>query len=205
MSFNQFKSLPEVLKKYSLICEETQWENFRLVIAPELLKAELEFTLNNIPYDSSEAAICENLIYPILKQAWKAYADVLAIWSQPALNYNKELSGIPDYLIAKRSPLGRIVLDLPYIAVVEAKKDDFTAGWGQCGAEMVAMQQINKDVNLPVYGVVSNGEIWEFAQLQQQIFTLYKQRFDIANLDVLFSVLVFLLESCKQHLIALAS
>lgn len=200
MSFNQFKSLPDVLKKYSLTLQESQWQNIPLIIAPELLKAELEFTFNNVPYNSSETAICENLIYPILKQAWKNYADILAIWSQAPLNYNKELSGIPDYLIAKRSPLGRIVLDLPYIAVVEAKKDDFTAGWGQCGAEMVAMQQINGDVNLPVYGIVSNGEIWEFAQLEQQTFTFYKQRFDVVNLDALFSVLVCLLESCKQRL-----
>jgi len=54
-------------------------------------------------------------------------------------------------------------------------------------------------VNLPVYGIVSNGEIWEFAQLEQQIFTLYKRRIDIANLDVLFSALVSLLEACKQR------
>jgi hypothetical protein len=200
MSFNQFRNLPEVLKKYSLTLQETQWQNSMQITAPEFLKQELDFTLNNVPYSASEAAICENLIYPILKQAWKSYADVLAIWSQPALNYTKELSGIPDYLIAKRSPLGRIVLDLPYIAVVEAKRDDFTGGWGQCGAEMVAMQHINNDANLLVYGIVSNGEIWEFAQLEQQIFTLYKQRFDIVELDVLFSVLTSLLESCKQHL-----
>lgn len=200
MSFNQFKNLPDVLKKYSLVLEETQWKNLSPITAPELLKEELDFTLNNVPYSFSEAAICENLIYPILKQAWKNYADALAIWSQAPLNYNKELSGISDYLIAKRSPLGRIVFDLPYIAVVEAKRDDFSAGWGQCGAEMVAMQQINGDVNLPVYGIVSNGEIWEFAQLEQQIFTFYKQRFDIVNLDILFSVLTALLESCKQRI-----
>jgi hypothetical protein len=200
MSFNQFKSLPDVLKKYSLTYQRAVFDCPLTITAPDILKQELEFTFNNVPYNVSETAICENLIYPILKQAWKGYADVLSIWSQTPLNYNKELSGIPDYVIAKRSPLGVIVLDLPYIAVVEAKKDDFTAGWGQCGAEMVAMQQINANPNLPVYGIVSNGEIWEFAQLEQQIFTLYKQRFDIAELDVLYSVLVCLLESCKQHL-----
>jgi hypothetical protein len=200
MSFNQFKSLPDVLKKYALVLEEIEWQNFPKITVPEFLKQELEFTFNNVPYNASETAICENLIYPILKQAWKPYANTLAIWSQAPLNYNKELSGIPDYLIAKRSPLGRIVLDLPYIAVVEAKKDDFTASWGQCGAEMVAMQNINGDVNLPVYGIVSNGEIWEFAQLENQSFILYKQRFDIANLDSLFSVLTALLEFCKQRI-----
>jgi hypothetical protein len=41
---------------------------------------------------------------------------------------------------------------------------------------------------------------WQFAQLEQQTFTLYKQRIDIANLDVLFSALVSLLELCKQRI-----
>lgn len=198
MSFNQFKSLPDVLKKYSLIYDEIKLPKIPQVIAPEILKQELEFTLNNVPYDVSETAICENLLYPILKQAWKEYADVLAIWSQVPLNYDKELSGVPDYVIAKRSPLGRIVFDVPYIAVIEAKRDDFTGGWGQCGAEMVAMQRINGDVNFPVYGIVSNGEIWEFGQLENQKFTFYKQRFDIDNLDSLFSVLIYFLELCKK-------
>jgi hypothetical protein len=201
MSFNQFKNLPEVLQKYSLVLQETAWQDFPPITAPEFLKQEIDFTLAHVAYSFSEAAVCENLIYPVLKQAWKNYADVLAIWSQAPLNSGNELAGICDYLIAKRSPLGRIVQDLPYIAVIEAKRDDFSGGWGQCGAEMVAMQQINAEVSLPVYGIVSNGEIWEFAELKQHVFTLYKQRFDIANLDVLFSVLTAMLEACKQRLL----
>lgn len=198
MSFNQFKNLPDVLKKYSLTYQRAVFDCPLTIIAPDILKQELEFTFNNVPYNVSETAICENLIFPILKQAWKNYADVLSLWSQVPLNYDKELSGIPDYVIAKRSPLGVIVFDAPYIAVIEAKRDDFTGGWGQCGAEMVAMQRINGDVNFPVYGIVSNGEIWEFGQLENQKFTFYKQRFDIAELDVLYSVLVYFLELCKK-------
>jgi len=45
-----------------------------------------------------------------------------------------------------------------------------------------------------------NGEIWEFAQLERQTFTLYKQRINVVNLDVLFSALVSLLEACKQRI-----
>lgn len=41
---------------------------------------------------------------------------------------------------------------------------------------------------------------WQFAQLEQQTFTLYKQRIDVVNLDVLFSALISLLESCKQRI-----
>lgn len=198
MSFEQFGDLFEVLNKYSLTYQEMQWQTFPQVTAPKILKHEIDFILNNISYSSS--IIGKNFIYPVLRYAWKNYADILTIWNQTDLNYNKELSGISDYLIAKRSPLEQTVLDLPYIAVVETKYTNFITNWGKCAAQMLAMQKIN-NVNLPVYGIVSNGKIWQIAQLQQQIFTLYSQRFDIIDCDVLFSVLTSLLESCKENIL----
>jgi hypothetical protein len=202
MSFSQFKQLPDVLKKYALTLSEVTMPCFPQVQAPDFLKEDLTFTLENMPYACSEAAICENLLHPILKQAWKSYAAILSIWSQAPLNASKELSGVADYVITKRSPLGVIVFDTPYLAVIEAKRDDFVGGWGQCAVEMLAIQKINGETDLPVYGIVSNGKIWEFGQLQKQNLTLYKQRFDIANLDSLFSALIYLLELCKKNISA---
>ena len=200
MSFSKFKQLPDVLKKYDLTLSEMIMPIFPEKQAPDFLKEDLAFTLENMPYACSEAAICENLLHPILKTAWKEYAAILSIWSQAPLNASKELSGVADYVITKRSPLGRIVFDTPYLAVIEAKRDDFTGGWGQCAVEMLAIQQLNGDVDLPVYGIVSNGEIWEFGQLEQQKLTLYKLRFDIVNLDSLFSALIYFLELCKKNI-----
>ena len=140
-------------------------------------------------YNISEPAICENLIYPILKATWRPFSKELAIWSHHPIVFTEELSGIPDYLISRRSALGKIVLDYPLLAVVEAKKDDFMAGWTQCGSEMYAIQQLNKEPNQRVFGIISNSETWEFAQLSQNTFTLFIQRYDIQELDVLYSAL----------------
>ena len=85
--------------------------------------------------------------------------------------------------------MGKIVLDYPLLAVVEAKNNYFKAGWAQCGSEMYAIQQLNKEPNQRVFGIVSNGETWEFAQLMQNTFTLFTQRYDIQELDVLYSAL----------------
>ena len=86
---------------------------------------------------------------------------------------------------------------MPYIAVVEAKKDDFSSGWAQCGAEMYAMQQINQNPDLTIYGIVSNGETWEVALLFRDQFTFFKDRFDINNLKKLYNALSSIMESCK--------
>ena len=100
------------------------------------MQQDITFTLQNVAYDISESAICENLIYPISNAAWRPFSKELAIWSHQPIAFTEELSGIPDYLISRRLELGKIVLDYPFLAVavrrpVEAKKDDFKIGWAQ--------------------------------------------------------------------------
>lgn len=198
MAFNQFKTLADVLKHYHIRFLREDFPPLNADPVPEVLREDIRFTLQCIPYDVSEAAVCENLIYPILKSAWRDYADVLSLWSHQSIQADNVLAGIPDYLVSKRSELGVIVMETPYIAVVEAKRDDFSGGWAQCGLELYAIQILNAAPQLPLYGIVSNGEIWEFAQLAQDRFTLYNQRCDVNDLDRLFNSLRTILEFCKN-------
>ena len=88
---------------------------------------ELELIFNEGVFDNSEIAICENIIYPVLKEVWKAYRSKFLLWSHQTLSYDENLCGVPDYVLAKRSPLGTVVFDKPYFVLVEAKKEsDFT-------------------------------------------------------------------------------
>jgi hypothetical protein len=199
MSFIQFKSLSDVLKKYRIKYEEVDFEVITNESPPLYLVEDISFTLKEVAYQVSEAAICENLIYPVLKSAWKPFTDVFALWSHQSIEYDSELSGIPDYIISKRSDLGKIIFETPYIAVVEAKKDDFTSGWAQCSLEMLTIQKINQSDKLAIFGAVSNGETWEFAQLKDNIFTAYRQRFDITDLSLIYNVLTTILEICKKQ------
>ena len=82
------------------------------------------------------------------------------------LAVDEKLSGTPDYIIASRSELGKNVLGLPLVLVVEAKQNDFTKGWGQCLAELVAAQKLNEQPSKSVYGIVTDGELWQFGYVQ---------------------------------------
>ena len=150
-------------------------------------------------YDVSEAMICEAILFPILREVWKPFCKELMLWSHTAIYYNGTLSGTPDYLFARQSKLGKIVLDKPYVAIVEAKKDDFTSGWGQCAVELYAAQKINDNPDLQLFGIVSNGLYWQLGCLQQNIFTKYEQVYDVQKLDVLYTALVSILTLCKQQ------
>ena len=199
MAFTQFKTLGDVLKQYRIRYEEENFKILTQVKVPKALVTDLAFTLKNIAYDVSEAAICENLIYPILKNVWIPYVDSFALWSHKPIEYDTDLAGIPDYLISKRSDLGKIVFEVPYIAVVEAKKDDFSGGWAQCGAEMYAMQRLNKGMDLTIYGIVSNGETWEIAKLDGDLFTFFKNRYDINDLKKLYNALSSVMTLCLKQ------
>ena len=47
---------------------------------------------------------------------------------------------------------------------------------------MVAAQQANQNAELTVYGVVTNGKLWEFAKIKSNLFTKNEDYIDIADL-----------------------
>ena len=194
-----YKSLGEVLNAFQVNYELSEkMGEIQPITVPLYLAQEIRFVLNNIAYKTSEESICENILYPILKEVWKPYALIFSLWSHKTIFYDKKLTGRPDYLISKRSPLGHIVFERPYIAVVEAKLDDFVGGWAQCALEMLAMQKLNQSPENPIFGIVANGDIWQFAQLQHTTFTEFEQKATLDNLPFLYGTLQFLMEKCKE-------
>jgi hypothetical protein len=93
----------------------------------------------------------------------------LKVWKSMALE-SDTLSGIADYLIAPR----RAYVALPLLCAAEAKRDDFIQGRAQCIAEMIACRDNNRQEGheIDVYGIVSNGQTWQFYKLtpQQELF-----------------------------------
>ena len=167
------------------------------VAAPVSYLADMAFVLEEAPYHASEAAMCENLIYPSLKEAWKKYIDCLAIWTQASVG-DKNLQ--PKYLISKRSEYGKIVLDAPFLGVVVPAYEGFGAAWTNCVQQLYDLQQLNANPALSVYGIVTNGELWEFAKLEQNVLTYYSQRYDIVETEKLYQGLVNVLGLCKKQI-----
>jgi hypothetical protein len=172
---------------------------------PEHFRAELAFAQNEVVYDNSEFAICENLIYPVLKEVWKSYLNDFVLWSHQPLSADGDLCGTPDYMLAQRSPLGREILEQPYVLIVEAKKDDPSRGWGQCLAAMVAAQRLNAQPDQVIYGITSNGRSWEFGKLQASHFTRELRLFTLSDLDELCGAVHFVFAQCRLQLLGSAS
>ena len=203
MVFKKFKLIDDVINTYQLSFKR---ENFLVktpILMPDLLKSDLQYVMRTMPYKVSEAAIRENILYPILKEVFKRYDDTLMLWANKSIAYNKELGGMPDYIVAKQSERGKIIFGKPLLAVVEAKKDDFEGGWAQCLLEMYTIQKINGKPEIPVFGIVTNGDNWEFGRLDNTVFTENESFCTIIDLDTLFGVLTTFFDMCKENALKL--
>jgi hypothetical protein len=147
MAFTNYKSIGDVLKSFPLSYQEKDFIQNIEFEYDEYFASRLNTVIQEGIVFNSEYAICENIISPILTEVWRGYIQNFLIWSHQPLNYDENLSGVPDYVVAQRSPRGKIVLEKPYVIVVEAKKDNFEEGWGQCLAEMLAAQKLNNDIS----------------------------------------------------------
>ena len=188
MAFSDFKTIPEVLEKFRItytIKDFVQIEEIPGAPSEQFLQ-DFEFCMQHIDVFASEAARCEAIIFPILKEIYKGYANDYALWIKKAITYDETLNGTPDYLISTRSELGIPVVGTPLIILVEAKKNDFEQGWGQCLSELVAAQKIKADTDFPVYGIVSDGTLWQFGHLIGDTFTRNRTSVTMDNLSILF-------------------
>jgi hypothetical protein len=200
MAFTDFKSADEVQKAYQIKLIE---QNF-LTLSPrkpsEQFVLEYKFVNDNFDIFSSEASRCENVIYPILREVCKQHIQHYSLWSHKSISADDILAGTPDYIIAKRSELGKNVLGGPLILVVEAKQNDFKKGWGQCLAELVAAQKLNNNSEKAVYGIVTDAEVWQFGKLANSLFTKNYTRVTIDNLDQVFGAVCAIVELASTNL-----
>jgi hypothetical protein len=200
MPFSNYKSLGETVKEFQVTYTEANFIDGIEFKIPNGFREDLDFMMREGVVDNSEYAICENLIYPLLKEVWKQYHTKFIWWSHQFINCDANLTGFPEYILAKRSPLGKIVFDKPYFLLVEAKQDNFDAAWGQCLAEMIAAQRLNENAEIVVFGITSNGNLWQFGKLEANFFTLNSKFYTIQELDKLFAAVNYVFQQCEVQL-----
>ncbi len=200
MAFSKYKNIGQVQKEFGI---KSQNQNFVLTEAvepSEIFLQELNFTRENFAVFSSEAARTEAIIFPVLREVYKNYNQSFSLWIQKPLHVDANLHGTPDYLVANKSPLGVAVFTNPLLVIVEAKKNDFEYGWGQCLAELVAVQKLNGDEDFIVYGIVTDGETWQFGKLEKDLFTQNTLSYPLGNLPGLFGALHFVFRTIRTAL-----
>ncbi|MEG3899717.1 MULTISPECIES: hypothetical protein [unclassified Microcoleus] len=197
MPFSAYKTIAAVLKEFTITYIEANFIVETAFNIPDYFREDLEIVRQDNVVNNSEYAICEYIIVPILKEVWKQYRKNFILWSHQALNCDANLNGFPEYILAQKSPLGKLVFDRPYFVIIEAKQDDFEAGWAQCLAEAIAAQRLNDKPEQDVFGIVSNGKLWQFGKLKTNVFTLNQKSYLIDDLDKLFAAINYVFQQCE--------
>ena len=201
MAFSDFKSVEQVLQKYPLkFRRESFLPEVTMTLPPQFLN-DIKFSLETQAVGESESFFRESFIFPFLNKAWQQHRQ-LKLWINRSLVYDAELFGEPDYLISMwpEGVIDRIV-NKPMLAVVEAKKQDFESGWGQCLAAMLACQRLNNEHPVTIYGIVTTGLTWQFAKLEQEIFTQDLFSYSIDTPSKVLGLLNHILGECEKQLL----
>lgn len=138
------------------------------------------------------------LIDAICQESLRQF-EYLKIWKASPLS-DEQTTGYVDYLLAKR----RAYLEAPFLSIVEAKKDNFEQGLAQCLPGMKACQYNNQLLgqNLDIYGIVTNGEGWQFYKLILNGSVYGSNLYAIGNLPQVLGILNFVFDQCEQNLLA---
>ena len=105
------------------------------------------------------------------------------------------LTGACDFLVSL-SP-AQLHLEAPIVILVEAKKEDLTAGLGQCTAEMLAAQRFNaeKGNEIPcTYGALTSGTDWRFLKLESRNLHIDIEIYQIAECAKILGILSSMVE-----------
>ncbi len=110
----------------------------------------------------------------------------------------KGLTGNPDGIISTSD--NQLYITSPVVVLVEAKKSDLGSGLGQCVAEMEAAKIFNEQKGhpiSPIYGVVTDGVLWQFLSLQKNIATIDSYFYNFDDGSKIVGILKFFVEQSR--------
>ena len=158
-----------------------------------------EYLKDSIPLAiamGSGKARSELIISPIIFELKKFLNKEISFFSGEEFNVdpNLGLTGCCDFIVSL-SP-EQLFIEAPALVVIEAKKENFKDALGQCIAQMVAARKFNSinDESISViYGSVTNGNVWSFLKLEEDIVTVDFTEYSILPVERLLGILVWMM------------
>src|SRR5581483_7965321 len=115
MAFSSYKHISEVQEAFKILYREERFVLSQQVEPPPQFLVEFRFNNDYFDLYTTEGTRSELIITPVLREVFKSYAEHCALWIQRPLSFRDALSGTPDYLVSKRSALGKTVMERPLL------------------------------------------------------------------------------------------
>jgi hypothetical protein len=85
MSYREVKTIGAVLQEFQVHYREDSFVEPLPFSIPDYFRKDLHLMMREGLVDNSEFAICENLIYSVLKEVWKQHRQHFILWSHQVL------------------------------------------------------------------------------------------------------------------------
>ena len=199
MPYSDF-SLEKVKRTFELTTSETV-DLFGSIPELECSALLTEILRYNAPLavaSNSEKARSEMIISPILLDLRRLLRERINLFSgiEFDVDSTRGLNGICDFIISNSPEI--LFVSAPVITLVEAKKENITAGLGQCVAEMLAARIFNERAGNEVstiYGVVTTGSIWKFMKLDGSVISIDLTEYYLKDVNKIMGILAMGLAS----------
>jgi hypothetical protein len=145
----------------------------------------------------TEKVRSELIIAPLLFELRELLDCQVSLFSGSDFSVDLEsgLNGVCDFLLTRS--ISEFVIEAPAIIIIEAKKGELNAGWGQCTAEMIAAQKFNAASNQEVstiYGCVTTGTRWQFLKLTGKNLTIDVTEYSLNPLDRILGIFKWMID-----------
>ena len=194
MAYSEFR-LNDLVKRFGLNINENLdlFADVAEVESSEYLKFWLQENTALAVDINTEKARSELIIAPILLEVRRQLNYKISFFSGTEFNVDPDqgLNGTCDFLLSL-SP-ERLFINAPVITLVEAKKEDIKAGFGQCVAEMLAAQIFNEREGnsiKTIYGAVTSGTVWRFLKLEGKSVSIDSIEYYINKVGKILGILV---------------
>jgi hypothetical protein len=160
-------------------------------------KESLEVSAPFAAAQGSEKVRSELIVAPLLFELRELLDRQIGLFSGVDFSIDAEsgLNGICDFLVTRSS--NELIVKAPAIVLIEAKKGDLNAGWGQCAAEMIAAQKFNAlggEEVLTIYGSVTTGTQWQFLKLTGRDLTIDVTEYPLNPIDRILGIFKWMVD-----------
>lgn len=145
----------------------------------------------------SEKVRSELIVAPLLFELRELLDRQIGLFSGVdfSVDSGSGLNGICDFLLTRSN--NELIINAPVVVLIEAKKGELNAGWGQCTAEMIAAQKFNlaKGQDVPtIYGSVTTGTQWQFLKLIGRDLTIDTTEYALDPIDRILGILKWMID-----------
>jgi hypothetical protein len=192
MPYSSF-TIAQVKRQFQIeVVIEPFFSNVPILVPGEWLTTLLQKSAPLAVTLGTEKVRSELIIAPLLFEFRELLDCQVSFFSGADFTIDLEsgLNGVCDFLLTKST--SEVNIEAPAIIIIEAKKGELNAGWGQCAAEMVAAQKFNS-INgheVPtIYGSVTTGTMWQFLKLTGQVLTIDVTEYSLQPIDRILGIL----------------